>query len=49
LQVTCVLNDDTPKARKVYGRRKKYRLLEELLDCRVEVRITPARALQMVA
>ena len=49
LQVTCYLDDDTPKARKVYTRRKKFRLLEEVLDCRVEVRIAAAQALQMVA
>jgi exopolyphosphatase/pppGpp-phosphohydrolase len=49
LHVTCILSEDTPKARKVYCRRKKYRLMEELLDCRVDVRIAHERALQMVA
>ena len=49
LQITCYLDDDTPKARKVYARAKKYRLLEELLDCRVDVQIVQARTLQMVA
>lgn len=49
LQVTCFLANDTPKARKVYARRKKYRLLEELLDCQVDLRIATARSLRWVA
>jgi exopolyphosphatase / guanosine-5'-triphosphate,3'-diphosphate pyrophosphatase len=49
LQITCCLEHDSAKARKVYSRRKKHRLLEELCGCRVEVRIATARALQMVA
>lgn len=49
LQVTCFLEHDTPKARKVYTRRKKYRLMEELLDCRVDVRIAMAQSLRMAA
>jgi exopolyphosphatase/guanosine-5'-triphosphate,3'-diphosphate pyrophosphatase len=49
LQVTCFLENDTPKARKVYTRPKKYRLMEELLDCRVDVRIATAQSLRMVA
>lgn len=49
LHVICVLSEDTAKARKVYSRRKKHRLMEELLGCRVELRITAARTLQMVA
>ena len=36
-------------ARKVYGRRKKFRLLEELLDCEVDLHIVEAQQLQMVA
>jgi exopolyphosphatase/guanosine-5'-triphosphate,3'-diphosphate pyrophosphatase len=49
LHITCYLDEDTPRARKVYGRRKKFRLLEELLDCRVELHIVQAEQLQMVA
>jgi len=49
LFITCYLDSDTPKARKVYSRRKKFRLLEELLDCRVDVQIAHAHALGMVA
>jgi len=49
LQITCLLDNDTPRARKVYSRRKKYRLMEELLGCRVDVRVVPIGALQMVA
>ena len=49
LHITCYLDQDTPKARKVYTRAKKYRLLEEMLNCQVEVRIEVAGALQMVA
>ena len=49
LQITCYLDTDSPRARKVYSRRKKFRLLEELLDVRVEVCIARAQALQMVA
>lgn len=49
LQIVCCLEQDTAKARKVYSRRKKHRLLEQLCGCRVEVRIAAARALQMAA
>jgi len=47
--VTCYLENDTAKARKVYRRRKKFRLLEEELGCRVEIAIAWAEALAMVA
>jgi exopolyphosphatase/pppGpp-phosphohydrolase len=49
LRATCYLEDDSPKARRVYRRRKKFRLLEELLDVRVEVEIDQAEALRLVA
>jgi exopolyphosphatase / guanosine-5'-triphosphate,3'-diphosphate pyrophosphatase len=49
LQITCLLDNDTAKARKVYSRRKKHRLMEDLLGCRVDVRVVPIGALQMVA
>ena len=43
LNIACILTEDTPKARRVYTRRKKFKLLEELLDCRVEIRIAAPR------
>src|SRR5207237_257997 len=49
LRVTCYLTEDCAKARRVYRRRKKFRLLEELLGCRVEIDIALAEALEMVA
>lgn len=49
LQVSCYLENDSAKARKVYGRRKKFRLLEELLGCQVEITVAHAAALSMVA
>jgi exopolyphosphatase/pppGpp-phosphohydrolase len=49
LRVTCYLDRDSPKARRVYTRRKKFRLLEDLFGCRVEVDIAEAEALEMVA
>lgn len=49
LRVTCYLHEDCAKARRVYRRRKKFRLLEELLGCRVEIDIALAEALEMVA
>jgi exopolyphosphatase/guanosine-5'-triphosphate,3'-diphosphate pyrophosphatase len=49
LHIACYLNEESPKARKVFGRRKKFRLLEDLLECRVELHIFQAEALQMVA
>lgn len=49
LHIACYLDEDTPRARKVYGRRKKFKLLEELLDCEVDLHIVEAQQLQMVA
>lgn len=49
LKVTCMLQELTSKARRVYERRKKFRLLEEELGCEVDVEVRPARALQWVA
>lgn len=49
LRVTCYLDQVTEKAQRVYTRRKKFRLLEELLDCQVEVTVTEAEALLLVA
>lgn len=49
LRISCYLDSDCLKARKVYSRRKKFRLLEQLLGLRVELHISQAQALQMVA
>ena len=49
LSITCYLDNDSPKARKVYTRRKKFRLLEETLACRVEVEVSQATSLHLVA
>ena len=49
LLVTCYLQTDSAKARRVYERRKKFRLLEDVLGCRVELEIVQAQALRMVA
>jgi putative nucleotidyltransferase with HDIG domain len=49
LRVNCHLAQDTPKARRIYTRRKKFRLLEELLGCRVEVSLGRSKAMQLVA
>ena len=49
LRATCYLAAGCAKARRVYRRRKKFRLLEELLDVRVDVQIDHAEALRLVA
>ena len=49
LRIVCYLDVDSAKARRVFSRRKKFRLLEELLGCRVEVEIRVARELHLVA
>jgi exopolyphosphatase/pppGpp-phosphohydrolase len=49
LRVQCHLELDTPKARRVYRRRKKFRLLEDLLNCQVIVTLRRSKAMQLVA
>jgi len=49
LRIDCSLDTDSAKARRVYRRRKKFRLLEELLDCRVEIDVHCGATLSMVA
>jgi hypothetical protein len=49
LSVTCYLQDDSEVARRVYARRKKFRLLEELLGVRVDVNVELAESLRLVA
>jgi exopolyphosphatase/pppGpp-phosphohydrolase len=49
LKITCWLQDVTGKVRRVYERRRKFRLLEDELGCAVEVDVKAAEALQLVA
>jgi exopolyphosphatase/pppGpp-phosphohydrolase len=48
LRVTCFIEADCSKTRRALGRRKKFRLMEDLLDCKVEVQIKLAEAVQAV-
>lgn len=48
LRVTCFIEEDCNKARRAFTRRKKFLLLEELLDCKVEVQIKLAEAVEAV-
>lgn len=49
LRVICHTTAPRSKARKVYGRRKKMALLEELLDCRIEIDIRTASTQRQAA
>jgi len=49
VRVTCYLQSESDKVRRVYQRPKKFRLLEQTLGCRVEVEVASAQALRMVA
>jgi exopolyphosphatase/guanosine-5'-triphosphate,3'-diphosphate pyrophosphatase len=49
LLVTVYLEEDSPKARKFFKRRKKFRLFEELLGLKVDVEIRQAHTVQTVA
>jgi exopolyphosphatase/guanosine-5'-triphosphate,3'-diphosphate pyrophosphatase len=49
LRVTCYLEQSCPKTRRVYERRKKFRLLEEEMGCTVEVDVRSGDALRLVA
>lgn len=49
LRVTCYLQSNTEKVCRAYQKRKKFRLLEETLACRVEVELARAQGLRMVA
>ena len=49
LHVTCYLAQDSAKARRVYGRRKKFRLLEETLGCTVVPQVVTSDAMRAVA
>ena len=49
LQITCYVDDVEGKARRVFTRKKKFQLLEDLLGCRVEVTLEPAGEVRAVA
>jgi exopolyphosphatase/pppGpp-phosphohydrolase len=49
LKVTCYLEEISAKTRRLYGRRKKFRLLERELGCTVEVDVRTADAFTRVA
>lgn len=49
LRVTCYLQSNSEKVRRAYQKRKKFRLLEQTLACRVEVEVAQAQGLRMVA
>jgi exopolyphosphatase / guanosine-5'-triphosphate,3'-diphosphate pyrophosphatase len=49
LRIVCRLSEDSPKARRVFARRKKFRLLEEILGLRVQVVIIAGRRLRLAA
>jgi exopolyphosphatase/pppGpp-phosphohydrolase len=49
LSIRCYLDALTPKAKRFFKRRKKFRLMEELLDCRVTVAVRRAQVVHTVA
>jgi exopolyphosphatase/pppGpp-phosphohydrolase len=49
IRIVCRPREMSAKAHRVFSRRKKFRLLEEMLDCRVEVAIVGRRRLRAVA
>ncbi len=49
IAVYCYLDEDDPKARRIYRRRKKYRLLEQTLGCRIQIQIKLAEVVHAVA
>jgi hypothetical protein len=46
LSINCFVESDVNRARKAFRRRKKFRLLEELLDVKVEVDVQRAHTVQ---
>jgi len=49
IRIVCHLREDSAKARRVFSRRKKFRLLEQMLDCRIELEIVSRRRLTAAA
>jgi exopolyphosphatase/guanosine-5'-triphosphate,3'-diphosphate pyrophosphatase len=39
VRIICRLREDSAKARRIFTRRKKFRLLEQLLGCQIEVAV----------
>lgn len=48
LDVTCFIEDDCAKSRRAFSKRKKFRLLEDLLDCKIDIQIKLAEAVEAV-
>jgi exopolyphosphatase/pppGpp-phosphohydrolase len=48
LRVTCFIDQDCEKSRRAFRKRKKFRLMEDLLDCKIEVQIKLAEAVESV-
>lgn len=46
LRITCLIESDCAKSKRAFARRKKFRLLEDLLDCKVEVELQIAEELE---
>jgi exopolyphosphatase/pppGpp-phosphohydrolase len=49
IRIVCRPREDSAKARRIFSRRKKFRLLEELLKCKIEVAVVVPRRLRAVA
>lgn len=49
IRIVCRLREDSADARRIFSRRKKFRLLEEMLDCRIDVVVIAQRRLRAVA
>ncbi|HEX4052786.1 MAG TPA: HD domain-containing protein [Tepidisphaeraceae bacterium] len=49
IRIVCRLREDSAEARRIFSRRKKFRLLEEMLDCHIEVAVIAQRRLRAVA
>ena len=48
LRVTCFIDEDCEKSRRAFRKRKKFRLMEDLFDCKIEVQIKLAEAVQTI-
>lgn len=48
LSVTCFLEADCTKSRRAFSKRKKFRLMEDLLGCKIDVQIKLAEAVEAV-
>jgi hypothetical protein len=48
LSITCYIEEDCARSRKTFRRRKKFRLLEEVLRMRVEVEVRHAETVEHV-